>query len=139
MSAFRRMVAVVAVITVASSVISAQPQSSQSTGLLRRITPQEGQRVSAALKDGHRVNGTVGTVLSRGFDVYQLNGTRVFVEYRTVAALLNPDTGAIVGTVPGEPMSHREKGALIATAAVVGLTIATHGAFPVCFFEPCFR
>jgi hypothetical protein len=131
MNAIRRMVAVVAITTIASAVIYAQPQSSQRTGRLRRITLQEGQRVSAALKDGQRVSGTVGTVFSRGFDVHQLDGTLVFVEYRIVATLLDPDTGAIVGTVPDAPMPPREKGALIAIAAVAGLTIATHGMYPV--------
>src|SRR6185503_1002336 len=104
MNAICRMVAVVAITIIASSVY-AQPQSAQHTKQLRRITPRDGQRVSVVLKDGQRVTGTVGTVFSRGFDVHQLNGTPVFVQYRTVAALLDPDTGAVVGTVPGEPMS----------------------------------
>jgi hypothetical protein len=139
MNAFRRMVAVVAITTVASSVICAQPRSSQSTGMLQRITPQEGQRVSVALKDGERVGGTVGTVFKRGFDVHQLDGSRVFVANRSVATLLDPDTGAIVGTVRDEPMSGREKGALIAIAAVVGLFVVTDGGFPTCFIERCFK
>jgi hypothetical protein len=129
MNAIRRMVAVVAIITVASSVLSAQPQSSPRSGHLRRIWPQEGQRVSAVLTDGQRVSGTVGAVFSRGFDVHQLDGTRLFVEYRIVVALLDPDTGAIVGTIPDEPLSPRAKGALIAIAAVSALTIASHGRF----------
>jgi hypothetical protein len=72
--------------------------------------------------------------LTAGFYLDERTATEHFVKYRTVLALLDPNTGAVVG-VPVRPTPRWVKPVLITAGVVGALAIMTHGIIPLCFFS----
>jgi len=97
-----------------------------------------GDRIALELRDGRRISGIVGARLTAGFYLDERTASEVFVKYSMVRALLDPDTGAVIG-VParGQPDWRWVKPVLIAAGVVWTLTLLTGGFLPKCFFPGC--
>ena len=133
------MSSVLSLIVVASLASSSFPQGLPQIELRDRLT--RGDAISVELKDGRRVTGTVGDTQWDGFWVEHPPEAPSFVAFRSARAVLDPDTGDVVGVVSHE----RDRNSWVKPtiiAAVTGFTIAvvvTKGLFPFCLFVQCFR
>jgi len=101
-----------------------------------------GDRIAVELRDGRRVSGIVGSRLTAGvyIKVSERTGAETFVKYRTVRAVLDPDSGAVIG-IPGRVTRDRRwVKPVVITAVVIGtLAVIPHSGIPLCLFNPhCF-
>jgi len=95
-------------------------------------------RIAVELKNGVRVNGTVGDRTNRGVYIEHPPAARTFVAYRTVRTILDPDTGAVVGVPAPVPSDRRWMAPVLVAAGVfVFVVIVTHGLIPLCLFADC--
>jgi hypothetical protein len=134
----RRFCALALAITVMGT---AQPASAQEPPRIElRDRLNRGEAISIELKNGRRVTGTVGDTQWDGFWVEHQADPASFVRFRAARAILDPDTGALIGIA-----AHGRDGVprwvivatLVTAGVVVGLTVATHGMFPLCLFQRC--
>ena len=91
------------------------------------MTLSHGDRVWVVLNAGRRIAGVVGDRSTDGFSVEQEGGAEVLVKYRTVMALLDPGTGAVVGVPAHRHVASWVKAAILTGAVVGGLAILGYG------------
>jgi hypothetical protein len=106
-----------------------------------RTSLNRGERIAIELTDHEQLTGLVGARLNHGFELQPTDaGKPRFVKYSDVTAILDPDTGEVVGYPlnSADPADVRwVKPVLIGLATVGVLALLTRGLFPACLFQSC--
>jgi len=127
---------VVALVLVFGALLSGTLQAQQPQRVVLETALGRDERITVQLHDGRRLSGVVGARLTAGFYLNERTDSEVFVRYGTVKALLDPDTGIVVGIPAAAPRDRRWVKPVLITAGIVGgLAILTRGVIPLCFFN----
>jgi len=121
-----------------STLVNSAPAFAQDARIELRECLRRGDAVSVELKNGRRLAGAVGDTQSDGFWIEHPPAEPSFVRFRSVRAVLDPDTGAVIGLAAHDRdgLSKGQATALGIGVVVGALVLATRGCFPLCFFVP---